>query len=210
MPVKLYAYKASWSWVITLCLTKASLAQSWQDHWLQKIHVERNVSHQSFYKAVSNTIGWVAIAEVTGQLVVGYGTKDNTQIKNGYTSLAALVSAYAITTVTKKIIKRERPYVGNTSFTPYAILNDYSFPSGHAGVSFATAGNLAFQYKKWYVIVPAYAWATTVAYSRMYLGVHYPSDVLVGALIGTGTAYIAHKLQRNVFEKKYPKKLLYK
>ncbi len=209
MLVKLCVYKTSFLFVITLCITTASLSQSWQDNWLQKIHVERNVSNQSFYKAISNTTGWVALAEATGQLVVGYSTKDNKHIKNGYTSLAVLASTYAITSLTKKIVKRERPYVGNASFTPYAVLNDYSFPSGHAGISFATAGNLAFQYKKWYVTVPAYAWATTVSYSRMYLGVHYPSDVLVGACIGTGTAYIAHKLQRHVFEKKYPKKLLY-
>jgi membrane-associated phospholipid phosphatase len=192
-----------------LSCTAIGNAQSWQDNWLKKIHVERNTSHQHFYKAITNSARWVAISEVTSQLIVGYSTKNSTTIKNGYTSLATLATTYGITQISKRLIKRNRPFVGNSSFTPYDNLTDYSFPSGHSSIAFATASNIAFQYKKWYVVVPAYAWATAVAYSRMYLGVHYPTDVIVGALLGTGTAYIANKLKEKVFAKKYPKKLLY-
>jgi len=51
-------------------------------------------------------------------------------------------------------------------------------------------------YPKWYVIVPAYSWAAFIGYSRMHLGMHYPFDVLAGAIIGTGISLVSFKVQR--------------
>jgi membrane-associated phospholipid phosphatase len=45
-------------------------------------------------------------------------------------------------------------------------------------------------------VVPAYTWASAVGYSRMHLGVHYPSDVLAGALLGAGSAWVTYKLNK--------------
>lgn len=75
-----------------------------------------------------------------------------------------------------------------------------SFPSGHAALAFSTATTLALDYPKWYVIAPAYLWAGSVGYSRLYLGKHYPSDVLGGAVIGIGSGYLSHWLTRQIFK----------
>ncbi len=61
-------------------------------------------------------------------------------------------------------------------------------------------------YPKWYIIAPSFAWASAVGYSRMALGVHYPSDVLAGAIIGSGSAYLCYKLNKWV-NKKQSKKI---
>jgi membrane-associated phospholipid phosphatase len=50
-------------------------------------------------------------------------------------------------------------------------------------------------YPKWYVIVPAALYATTVSLSRPFVGVHYPSDILVGATIGAGVAFLIKALE---------------
>jgi undecaprenyl-diphosphatase len=49
---------------------------------------------------------------------------------------------------------------------------------------------LSRSYPKWYIAAPAYLWAGSVGYSRMYLGVHYPSDVFGGAVLGTTTSLL--------------------
>jgi len=54
-------------------------------------------------------------------------------------------------------------------------------------LAFATATTLSIPYKKWYVTVPAYVWASSVGYSGRYLGRHFPSDVLAGAAEGIGS-----------------------
>jgi membrane-associated phospholipid phosphatase len=66
-------------------------------------------------------------------------------------------------------------------------------PSAHTSSAFATATSLSLAFPKWYVVVPSFVWASSVGYSRMHLGVHYPSDVLVGALVGSGSAFLTQK-----------------
>jgi membrane-associated phospholipid phosphatase len=75
-------------------------------------------------------------------------------------------------------------------------------PSGHTSSAFSTATSLSLNFRKWYVVAPAYTYAAAVGYSRMYLGVHYPSDVLVGALLGSGTAYLTWKINKKLQNKR--------
>jgi undecaprenyl-diphosphatase len=67
---------------------------------------------------------------------------------------------------------------------------------------------MSLQYKKWYVTVPAFVFAGSVGWARMYQGVHYPSDVLVGIVIGSGTALIVDWTKRNLAKSKRKKDLV--
>ena len=85
--------------------------------------------------------------------------------------------------VLKKMIARQRPCWLNE--TVQLLVNnpkDYSFPSGHTMASFAVAPIIYRANKKWGIA--AYILAGLIGFSRMYLYVHYPSDVLGGMLIG--------------------------
>ena len=75
-------------------------------------------------------------------------------------------------------------------------LSDYSFPSGHTLASFEAAAVLLMQYRA--KAVPALVLALLIAFSRLYLYVHYPSDVLAGALLGVAFACIARAAVRRM------------
>lgn len=84
----------------------------------------------------------------------------------------------------KNLFARTRPYDVTEVKLLVAKLHDFSFPSGHTLVSFEAATALWYYHRKWGVA--ALALATLIAYSRLYLFVHYPTDVLAGALLGIG------------------------
>lgn len=113
----------------------------------------------------------------------------------GLLSLAALFSVYVIDNVIlKNLIARTRPYevvAGLQLLTEKQA--DFSFPSGHTGSSFASAVTLYRELPKkfgiWAVVLACF-----IGFSRLYLGVHYPSDVIGGALIGSLIAVVIGKL----------------
>ncbi|MEL6614625.1 MAG: phosphatase PAP2 family protein [Bacteroidota bacterium] len=107
------------------------------------------------------------------------------------------IANFGTTRLLKNIVQRPRPYVAlddvdarDREHQGDEVFDPHSFPSGHTSSAFAIATSLSASYPEWYVIAPAMTWATAVGVSRVWLGVHYPSDVLVGAGIGAGTALL--------------------
>ena len=105
----------------------------------------------------------------------------------------AILLAESVSGALKHVFDRDRPPVARPDPAPLLEApTTYSFPSGHATVSFACATVLA-------LAVPRLAWwlfglAALVAFSRVYVGVHYPGDVLAGAVLGVALATALRKL----------------
>ena len=95
----------------------------------------------------------------------------------------------------KLIAGRDRPYVAHPDPAPLiGTPLDLSFPSGHSATAFAGATILAAYLPRF--AVPLYVVAALVAFSRVYVGVHYPLDIVAGALLGTGIGLVFVWLER--------------
>ncbi|MBK7375278.1 MAG: phosphatase PAP2 family protein [Ferruginibacter sp.] len=148
----------------------------------------------------------ISIAAPAGIALAGFIKKDKKlKLDALYMSAAFLINT-GVTQLTKHTVNRKRPFA-DYPFIKRRVSEDLwlSFPSGHTSTAFCTATSLSLRYRKWYVIVPAYLYATSVGWGRMYQGVHYPSDVLAGALVGAGSAWISYKMQKWI-DKKQKKK----
>ena len=120
-----------------------------------------------------------------------------------YSMAAAAVLTYG----TKWLLGRARPYEIYADIIPYTKEIDPSFPSGHTSMAFNTAMNVSMLTDKNWIKITAFTWASAIAYSRLYLGEHYPSDVLAGAIIGVGSAYLSNKAQTWLIRRNSKKKL---
>ena len=126
---------------------------------------------------------WIAIGVI---LLIPKRTR-----RTGVLSLLSLLCAHLLCNfVLKDYVMRARPY--DVIEGIYCLIEkptDYSFPSGHAMTAFAAAV-VIFKNRPKRLGIPVMALAFVMAFSRLYVGVHYPSDVILGALLGTLIAMI--------------------
>ncbi len=172
---------------------------------LKKININRNTSLDGTFKSISQSA--VPISVATPILIYTLGIINNDSVakqKALFIGETFLASAF-ITVVSKKIIKTDRPYDTYPMVQPVVSEASYSMPSGHTSTAFATATSLSLAYPKWYVVAPSFVWAGAIGYSRMHLGVHYPSDVLAGAIVGSGSAYLTYKANQWINKKRKKK-----
>ena len=111
--------------------------------------------------------------------------------KTGLLIWIALLSEYLLVDgVIKNIVMRERPFRAEPLLQ--ALIEhpeSWSFPSGHTGSSFAAATVAVLRLPKKFAL-PCLLLAALIAFSRLYIGVHYPTDVLAGAVVGILTGWL--------------------
>lgn len=141
-----------------------------------------------FITSIGNyALVWIAISV---SLVIPQKTR-----RIGIMSLVALLVSFLLNNlILKEVVGRIRPYEVISGLE--LLVNpatDLSFPSGHTGNSFAVAVVLFQKLPRKYGI-PSLILASLIGISRLYIGIHYPTDVLAGAVIGTLIAILVVKL----------------
>ena len=186
-------------WLLFLVISfhfNLSFAQNWDIDLLKQINLERNKSLDPSFKFITNSVSPMSIGTPIAVLGIGMIQKDSSLKRKGIFMVEAFCVNAFTTTALKLAFNRDRPFVTYPFLDKQSEAGSYSFPSGHTSTAFTLATSLSLAFPKWYVIAPAYLYASAAGYSRMHLGVHYPSDVLAGAVVGTGSALLSNYLQQ--------------
>ena len=181
-----------------------TIHQGWHQSWLDPI----------FWVISSTGLGWVQVVlilstlpwkrawqESPGGILRIFQTplrlrRDDWKQYVGPLLLAFTFASILNTGILKNLVERDRPsnYVWSL---PQEDVRFAAFPSGHTATSFAIATMLIFltvgTNRKWLAAF-AILWAVLVGFSRIYRGVHWPTDVLGGAMVGVGSACLAQIL----------------
>jgi len=185
--------------ILLLFCGRKVFAQNLDVDILKAINTEHPDSKYWLY--TSNSLYYIPATISVGQLSYGVFQGSGLTRSRSYETLISIGISGVIGEILKYTIKEVRPSVRYPGVIfANSDTKDPSFPSGHTLVAFATATSLALEYKKWYVTGPAFLWAASVAYSRMYLGKHYPSDVLAGTALGVLSGVISHKFSINILK----------
>lgn len=165
------------------CTTQPVLTQS-----LEGIHAS---ARPVFYGAVP--LAWGAAA-----------VRGNGAFGPAYRLTVTQGTTYGLVLGLKRLVGRPRPFVRRAltsrsrHYGPSHGERYHSFPSGHAALSAAIVTSWSLSHPRWYVVAPGAAWAVGVSLSRLYLGVHYPSDVLAGTVLGVAVAATVHHVRHAI------------
>lgn len=157
--------------------------------WIQSMRVEALNGLVCFYTKLGNT----GMLWIVGSVLLLFSKKTR---KAGFLGLLALLLGFICTNLTiKPLVERLRPWLTLDELTPLVEEKDpHSFPSGHSTSAFAAGVSWALCTSRPWLRILAVGAAVCMALSRLYVGVHYPSDVLCGSLIGALCAWFVWKL----------------
>lgn len=169
---------------------------------IEKIYrFQHNLNSELFNKVMilftilgDNGMIWIAVA-----LILFLNRKYR---KIGVFSIVSLIiCALAVNVILKPLIHRPRPFSELADITLLIKApKDYSFPSGHTAASFVMVYIFFRHIKKYFI--PVFVTGILIAFSRMYLSVHFPSDILAGIIIGIFSGYAGEKLTDRFYRKK--------
>lgn len=195
---KLHHQKQSLIILLLVLIPLGGISQSFDYELLKSINVDRPTQLDPTFEFISSTASITSMAVPSAVFGVGLIQMDFGMKRKGLYIAEAMAVNVFITYGLKYSIQRERPYIEHLDIENLKTESSYAFPSGHTSNAFASATSLSLAFPRWYVIAPSMLWATSVGYSRMHIGVHYPSDVFAGAVIGAGCAYLTHWLNKKV------------
>lgn len=155
-------------------------------------------------------IGYFSIWVLVCVLLYAFGGEKGKNV--AVVCMVALVFGYFLTEILKYIVERPRPYAVLDGVRVLTSMDNSSWPSGHTVSSFIGAFIIGRSYSftvkgkgyKW--IYPLLTFAFLVGFSRIYNGVHYPFDVVSGALIGIFCALLILRIEKDIIQ--FKEKLL--
>ena len=156
---------------------------------LKWIFENRNLSLDPVFIFITNSAAAIAFGVPGILLLFALYKKIPGLRREALVMLFPIALSAIISNVLKYVFNTPRPYEMYSFIQKLSVGGSPSFPSGHTADAFAFAIAISLVYPKWYIIIPGLIWASLVGYSRMSLGVHFPSDVIGGALIGVACSY---------------------
>jgi len=150
-------------------------------------HLSQNPTTISHYKTLSNAGVAALVGGAGGMWAMGHVGHNEHWSETGFLAGEAALNSLVAVESFKYSLRRERPYQGDGS-GPFFQSGGTSFPSEHAAAAWSVAGVIAHEYPGPFTKIMAYGLASLVSVSRVKARQHFPSDVLVGSVIGNVVA----------------------
>lgn len=162
---------------------------------LTAINFDGPTGYDFFWAMYSDKWTWIPFMLVIVYCLLRPGNWRHRLLMVGSVALLFVLSDFVVSSFIKNVVCRPRPSHDPAVMDLLSYVNGYrggayGFPSNHASNGFAAATFLTLLLRNRWVTLSAFLWAVGSCYSRMYLGVHYPSDILCGAMLGIVFAII--------------------
>ena len=171
---------------------------------LSAINFPASDAYSYFWVTYTDKFTWMPMAIVAVWCLLRHNSWRGALLMVLSVAMLFLLSDFVIASTLKPWIARLRPSHDPAIMDMLTYVNgyrggNYGFPSNHASNGFAVAMFLALLYRKPCITACTVLWACGSCYSRMFLGVHFPTDILVGALLGCLIAVIVYRIYNYMY-----------
>lgn len=163
--------------------------QEWDITILRELNVHRNRSLDDAFVIITDLAAPLAYSIPFVLLFLSIYRKNKLLKSKSIFIITAMALALLVNATLKHTIDRPRPYVTYSFIEKLSYGSSPSFPSGHTSDAFAMASTLIIAFPRRWLGFVVFVWAMLVGYSRMHLGVHYPSDVLASIVLAYASAW---------------------
>lgn len=187
-------------------LTIASAAAAQPDPQSLDVRLFRSINNarSNFLTGVANITDYsvypIVVLVPLGFVGYGFASSSVYEQETGILIGSTALLSTAIYAPLKLVFRQARPYMelpdvhaGHLETT-----SRYGFPSGHSSMAVSIATMITIRYPEPEIYIPVFAWALLAGYSRIYYGLHYPSDVLAGTAIGVGSALLVNHFGKHI------------
>ena len=182
------------SWLIATVIALSCASQSLDYKIMYEVNCKRHTCLDNSFQFISNSNMYLTAGTPFVLLGTGILSHNKNLVRMGENAAISFAISSVATYALKNTFKRERPFVTHKDIVKLSNGGGMSFPSGHTSAAFSIATSIAMDNKQWYIRTGVFTYACLVGYSRIHLGVHYPSDVLAGAVVGIASAYAGKKI----------------
>ncbi len=188
-------------------MTNDSLLQTLKEidgHLLTAINFNGPDAYGLFWSLYTDRLTWLPLAVVVFFYLLRKGGWRNALLLCMSIAIMFMLSDFVVASIIKPLVARLRPSHDPAIMESLSYFRGYrggqfGFPSNHASNGFAAATFILLLFRQRVVTVCAFLWAIGSCYSRLYLGVHFPSDILIGALLGIASALLAYQIYKKSY-----------
>jgi undecaprenyl-diphosphatase len=164
--------------------------RTWELELSATLQANKTDSSVYFFQFISDSKSFITVGIPVVLLAMSFFKKDRPLREKAFLILFSLALAGIFSIAVKKIVREPRPYEVDRRIVQLSGGGGYGFPSGHTLEAVAATAMISYLWSQWSIILVSIGWVLLVMFSRIYLGVHDPGDVMGGMFLGLLSALI--------------------
>jgi len=155
-----------------------------------------------FFQFITDYVDVISVGIPVVVLIIGLARQNKSLREKALLILFSVALAGALSNSLKRAVREPRPYEVDTRIAQWSGGGGYGFPSGHAADAVAAATAFSLMWPELAIIVAVCSWAGIIMFSRIYLGVHDPGDVMAGMFLGILSPLVVIKIRDSLNQRR--------
>lgn len=174
------------------------LSRTWELDLIAALQESLPAGAVPIFQIISDSISYFSVGIPVLLIIYSLIRADQRLRVNALKVLLSIAVAGLLNYGVKKVVREPRPYEVDSRIQQWSGGGGFGFPSGHTAEAVAAAAAASLAWTESVVMVSTFLWALTIMFSRIYLGVHDPGDIMAGAFLGSLSALFIDRVADSI------------